>query len=148
MKKSNLTIVLVSGLILNSLTTHAHGQNIQPTKAYAQTQTVNQHQYPITNQHNTQSISSHQKYGNHSRAHGTPIKTYKREVNASHRFTRGNQLPVRYRGNSGKRYVVVDWHNHANLYEPPKNMRWSYIDGRYILATIATGIIYNIIYTN
>lgn len=63
-----------------------------------------------------------------------------------HKFYRGDRLPVQYRGTRGTRYVVVDWHDHPRLYAPPAGMRWAYIDGRYILATIATGIIYNIIY--
>ena len=163
MKKSKIAIILVSSLMINSLTTHAHGQNIQPTREHEQSQVVNQHHYPNSSsreesrQHqapqtrdkkikNIQQYPTNTQERNHIRDYEAPKTPQNRGFDAASPFARGDQLPERYRGNSGKRYSVVDWHNHSHLYEPPQNMRWSYIDGRYILATIATGVIYNIIY--
>lgn len=85
-----------------------------------------------------------QRYG-----YEKPKNPYNNGVNSANRdFRRGERLPMEYRGSRGGRYEVDDWHDHPRLYAPPPGMRWAYIDGRYILATIATGIIYNIIYGN
>lgn len=84
------------------------------------------------------------KYG-----YNKPKNPYNNGIHSpNHKFYRGGQLPAEYRGDRGQRYVIVDWHTHDGLYAPPPGTRWTYIDGRYILATIATGIIYNIIYGN
>lgn len=83
----------------------------------------------------------------HRYGYEKPKNPYNNGINSpNHKFYRGGQLPTQYRGDRGQRYVVVNWHEHRDLYAPPVGMRWTYIDGRYILATIATGIIYNIIY--
>ena len=93
-----------------------------------------------------------QKYGYEQRrdqryGYQKPKNPYNNGINSpNHKFYRGGQLPAQYRGDRGQRYVIVDWRDHRDLYAPPVGMRWNYIDGRYILATIATGIIYNIIY--
>ena len=89
-----------------------------------------------------------QKYGHDQRyGYQKPKNPYNNGINSpNHKFYRGGQLPAQYRGDRGQRYVIVNWHDHHGLYAPPVGMRWNYIDGRYILATIATGIIYNIIY--
>lgn len=49
----------------------------------------------------------------------------------------GQPLPPGYQGEA---YVVTDWQSRG-LYEPPPGYRWSYVDGQYVLATVATGII-------
>ncbi len=102
----------------------------------------------IVAQHSRQA----QRYGyeqrrDHRYGYEKPKNPYNNGINSPNRqFYRGGQLPTQYRGDRGQRYVIVNWHEHRDLYAPPVGMRWNYIDGRYILATIATGIIYNIIY--
>lgn len=49
----------------------------------------------------------------------------------------GQPLPP---GSQGEVYVVTDWQSRG-LYEPPPGYRWSYVDGQYVLATVATGVI-------
>lgn len=49
----------------------------------------------------------------------------------------GQPLPSGYRGEA---YVVSDWQSRG-LYEPPPGYRWSYVDGQYVLAAVATGVI-------
>ncbi|RTQ37080.1 hypothetical protein EJP69_04950 [Variovorax gossypii] len=52
-------------------------------------------------------------------------------------FAPGSTLPPGYRG---KAYVVSDWQSRG-LYEPPQGYAWRYVDGQYVLAAVATGII-------
>lgn len=49
----------------------------------------------------------------------------------------GQPLPPGYQGDA---YAVADWQARG-LYAPPPGYRWSYVDGQYVLATVATGII-------
>ena len=49
----------------------------------------------------------------------------------------GQPLPAGYQGEA---YVVTEWQSRG-LYEPPPGYRWRYVDGQYVLATVATGII-------
>lgn len=106
---------------------------------------------PRTEQRSQQATRQHSDYMNPPRYDERDYRQmdYRNEHhtrNNSDHFRRNERLSRAYRGSSGSRYVVEDWRDHRGLYAPPQGMRWSYIDGRYILATIATGIIYNIIY--
>lgn len=44
----------------------------------------------------------------------------------------------------GDRYWVTDWHA-RHLYAPPRDHRWLYINGDYVLIAVATGVIVNIL---
>lgn len=52
----------------------------------------------------------------------------------------GDRLPSDYRQN---RYVVGDWHQHG-LRQPPRGYHWVNVNGDYVLAGIATGVIASI----
>lgn len=53
----------------------------------------------------------------------------------------GDHVPDRYRGDG---HWVQDWRGH-DLPEPPHGHRWLEIDGDYVLAAVATGVITSII---
>jgi len=54
---------------------------------------------------------------------------------------RGAVVEPNYRGD---RYWVTDWHA-RHLYAPPRDHRWLYVNGDYILVAIASGVIVNIL---
>jgi Ni/Co efflux regulator RcnB len=56
-------------------------------------------------------------------------------------WRRGQRLPDDYRDN---RYVVNDWHGHG-LRRPPRGYEWRQVNGDYVLAAVATGVITSII---
>ena len=143
MKVSITTKALLLSLSLIGVSAQAHNLNWGNNPSWSMSgqngqQRANPYSAP-QNRPDAQWQAQHsrqaQKYG-HNNGINSP----------NHKFYRGGQLPAQYRGDRGQRYVIVNWHDHRGLYEPPVGMRWNYIDGRYILATIATGIIYNIIY--
>lgn len=59
-------------------------------------------------------------------------------------WRRGQRLPDDYRDN---RYVVNDWHGHG-LRRPPRGYQWRQVNGDYVLAAVATGVISSIILSN
>ncbi|MDG9853075.1 RcnB family protein [Pseudomonas nitroreducens] len=56
-------------------------------------------------------------------------------------WRRGVIVEPNYRGD---RYWVTDWQA-RHLYAPPRDHRWLYVNGDYILVTIASGLIVNIL---
>jgi len=62
---------------------------------------------------------------------------YYRGVGPNHEWQRGYRLPDEYRGH---RYEVRDWRGH-HLSEPPRGYHWVEINGDYVLAAVATGVI-------
>jgi len=54
---------------------------------------------------------------------------------------RGDRLPAEYRDRS---YVVDNWHEHG-LSAPPRGYHWVGVNGDYVLAAVATGVIANIL---
>lgn len=54
---------------------------------------------------------------------------------------RGDRLPNEYRD---RNYVVDDWREHG-LRQPPHGYHWVGVDGDYVLAAVATGVIANIL---
>ena len=62
---------------------------------------------------------------------------YYRGVGPNHDWQRGASLPREYRGN---KYVVNDWRGH-HLSAPPRGYHWIQVNGDYVLAAVATGII-------
>lgn len=57
-------------------------------------------------------------------------------------YRKGDRLPIVYV--QSKRYYVSDWRDRG-LQEPPRDYRWVKVDDRYILASVLTGVISNII---
>jgi Ni/Co efflux regulator RcnB len=66
-----------------------------------------------------------------------------RGVGPHHEWRRGAALPAEYRD---KRYVVNDWRGH-HLSEPPRGYHWIQVNGDYVLAAVATGVILDTLLT-
>lgn len=62
---------------------------------------------------------------------------YYRGAGPNHDWQRGGRLPNEY---WGRRYVVNDWRGH-HLSSPPRGYHWVQVNGDYVLAAVATGII-------
>ncbi|MGF6602030.1 Ni/Co efflux regulator RcnB [Paraburkholderia sp. GAS448] len=56
---------------------------------------------------------------------------------------KGERLPAEYRD---RNYVVDDWRGHG-LQPPPRGYQWVGVNGDYVLAAIATGVIANVLLT-
>lgn len=54
---------------------------------------------------------------------------------------KGERLPQEYRDRS---YVVDDWHGHG-LQAPPRGYQWVGVNGDYVLAAVATGVIASVL---
>ncbi|PLZ02188.1 hypothetical protein CY652_12540 [Burkholderia sp. WAC0059] len=54
---------------------------------------------------------------------------------------RGDRLPSEYRD---RNYVVDDWRDHG-LSAPPRGYQWVGVNGDYVLAAIATGVIASVL---
>ena len=149
-------------LSLTSIVAQAHTPKFHPfthefvSGSNATLHSINYHTIPSQSSvENSWQAANSKRHAPHENKHqrpkqygyNKPKNPYNNGIHSpNHKFYRGEQLPDQYRGSRGQRYEIEDWHQHDGLYAPPEGMRWSYIDGRYILATIATGIIYNIIY--
>jgi Ni/Co efflux regulator RcnB len=59
----------------------------------------------------------------------------------SNEFHRGGRLPGELRN---RQYVVSDWRGH-HLNAPPRGYQWVQVGPDYVLASVATGIIANLI---
>ena len=66
-----------------------------------------------------------------------------RGVGPNHEWRRGDRLPNDYRA---RRYEVNDWRGH-HLSEPPRGYHWVQVNGDYVLAAVATGIILDTLLT-
>jgi Ni/Co efflux regulator RcnB len=66
-----------------------------------------------------------------------------RGAGPDHAWHRGDRLPADYRA---RRYVVSDWHAH-HLSAPPRGYHWVQVNGDYVLAAVATGIILDTLLT-
>ncbi len=66
-----------------------------------------------------------------------------RGAGPNHDWHRGNRLPREYWGNH---YVVDDWRGH-HLSAPPRGYHWVQVNGDYVLAAVATGIILDTLLT-
>lgn len=62
---------------------------------------------------------------------------YYRGAGPHHEWQRGGRLPREYRGHE---YIVNDWRGH-HLSPPPRGYHWVQVNGDYVLAAVATGII-------
>ncbi|MGH8782242.1 RcnB family protein [Paraburkholderia sp.] len=54
---------------------------------------------------------------------------------------RGDRLPAEYRD---RNYVVDDWRGHG-LEAPPRGYHWVGVNGDYVLAAVATGVIASVL---
>ena len=54
---------------------------------------------------------------------------------------KGERLPAEYRDHN---YVVDDWHEHG-LHAPPRGYQWVGVNGDYVLAAVATGVIASVL---
>lgn len=54
---------------------------------------------------------------------------------------KGDRLPAEYRD---RNYVVDDWHSHG-LSAPPRGYHWVGVNGDYVLAAVATGVIASVL---
>jgi Ni/Co efflux regulator RcnB len=54
---------------------------------------------------------------------------------------KGERVPAEYRD---RNYVVDDWHEHG-LSAPPRGYHWVGVNGDYVLAAVATGVIASVI---
>jgi Ni/Co efflux regulator RcnB len=59
----------------------------------------------------------------------------------AHGWKRGDTVPAEYRDN---RYVVNDWRGH-HLHEPPAGYHWVQVNGDFVLAAVATGVIADVL---
>ncbi len=59
----------------------------------------------------------------------------------AHDWHRGDRIPDAYRDN---RYEVRDWRGH-HLHEPPAGYHWVQVNGDYVLAAVATGVIADVL---
>ncbi|CAN7773526.1 RcnB family protein [Caballeronia sp. LjRoot31] len=74
--------------------------------------------------------------------HGSEQADNRRGGPIPHRdWHRGDRLPNEYRD---RNYVVDDWRGHG-LHQPPRGYHWVGVDGDYVLAAVATGVIANIL---
>ncbi|MDH1012104.1 RcnB family protein [Pseudomonas nicosulfuronedens] len=110
-----------------------------------------QQQHPGQQQQYQQRPQQQQPHGNYNQGrngHSDP-RYYK---NPNYRPQAGMPVPHRdwrrgvvvepnYRGD---RYWVTDWQA-RHLYAPPRDHRWLYVNGDYILVAIASGLIVNIL---
>ncbi len=62
----------------------------------------------------------------------------------AHDWHKGDRVPDAYRDN---RYVVNDWRGH-HLHEPPAGYHWVQVNGDFVLAAVATGVIADVLLNN
>ena len=60
-----------------------------------------------------------------------------RGAGPDHNWHKGDRVPASYRD---KRYEVTDW-KARHLRQPPRGYHWVNVNGDYVLAAIATGVI-------
>jgi Ni/Co efflux regulator RcnB len=62
---------------------------------------------------------------------------HNRGAGPEHAWHKGDRLPDNYRDN---KYVVNDWKS-RHLRQPPSGYHWVNVNGDYVLAAVATGVI-------
>ncbi|MBT2793614.1 RcnB family protein [Paraburkholderia strydomiana] len=84
-----------------------------------------------------------QRYGGHDQGwHGGQQADNRDGGPIPHRdWHRGDRLPGEYRD---RNYVGDDWRGHG-LRQPPRGYHWVGVDGDYVLAAVATGVIASIL---
>lgn len=66
-----------------------------------------------------------------------PQHSMARGAGPDHRWERGTKVPAQYRS---KHYVVNDWRRHG-LHQPGRGQQWVQYGSDYLLVSIATGVI-------
>ena len=69
---------------------------------------------------------------------------HERGAGPQHSWHKGDRIPDNYRD---KRYEVSDWKAH-NLRQPPSGYHWVNVNGDYVLAAVATGVIADLLLNN
>ena len=67
-----------------------------------------------------------------------------RGAGPDHSWHKGDRIPASYRD---KRYEVADWKAH-NLRQPPRGYHWVNVNGDFVLAAVATGVIADLLLNN
>lgn len=67
-----------------------------------------------------------------------------RGAGPGHNWHKGDRVPASYRD---KRYEVTDW-KARHLRQPPRGYHWVNVDGDYVLAAVATGVIADLLLNN
>jgi len=67
-----------------------------------------------------------------------------RGAGPDHSWHKGDRIPDSYRD---KRYEVSDWRA-RNLRQPPSGYHWVQVNGDYVLAAVATGVIADLLLNN
>ena len=67
-----------------------------------------------------------------------------RGAGPEHKWHKGDRIPASYRD---KGHEVTDWKAH-NLRQPPRGYHWVQVDGDFVLAAIATGVIADMLLGN
>ena len=69
---------------------------------------------------------------------------HERGARPDHAWHRGDRLPDSYRD---RRYEVTDWRAH-HLSAPPTGYHWVNVNGDFVLAAVATGVITDMLLNN
>lgn len=84
----------------------------------------------------------------HRDIHAQPNKSAQhagnRGAGSRHNLHKGNRVPAAYRN---KQHYVSDWRG-RHLSAPPRGHQWVQVDGDYVLMTVATGLITQIMLGN
>lgn len=67
-----------------------------------------------------------------------------RGAGPNHDWHKGDRLPENYRD---KHYEVTDWRSH-HLSAPPSGYHWVNVNGDFVLAAVATGVIADLLLNN
>ena len=67
-----------------------------------------------------------------------------RGAGPDHNWHKGDRIPASYRD---KRYEVRDW-KARHLRQPPRGYHWVSVNGDYVLAAVATGVIADLLLNN
>jgi Ni/Co efflux regulator RcnB len=78
---------------------------------------------------------SEQRHDDHDRNRG---------AGPEHNWHKGDRIPDSYRD---KRYEVTDWRAH-HLSAPPAGYHWVNVNGDFVLAAVATGVIADLLLNN
>ncbi len=81
----------------------------------------------------------------HEDHHAAPAHDeHARGAGPDHSWHKGDRIPASYRD---KRYEVSDW-KARHLRQPPRGYHWVSVNGDYVLAAVATGVIADLLLNN
>lgn len=82
-----------------------------------------------------QAAENHDDHGHEGGPEHAPAPAH--APGPAHGWHKGDRLPANYRSNQ---YVVNDWQS-RHLRQPPSGYHWVNVNGDYVLAAVATGVI-------